>query len=216
VYGRRVGERTLSFGHEGVLFRRSFVMYDRQTDSRWLHVTGRAIKGPLKGTQLPFLPSTVTTWGAWKTEHPETTVLLGRRARGHMGRFGLAGNLDRYGLSVGEGDEVLLVPFVRFRDGPVVSAGDGALPILAVFDASTLAARAFSRRVGDRTLTFEPAGPADAPDEASDRETGTTWDLLSGRATAGPLEGATLVRLPATTWLLERWRGFFPEGRVAE
>ena len=48
----------MSFGHAGILLENSFVMYDRGTDSLWVHVTGRAVWGPLKGEQLEFVPST--------------------------------------------------------------------------------------------------------------------------------------------------------------
>ncbi len=66
MYGRKLGEKTLSFGHEGVLYRRSFVMYDRETESLWVHVTGEAIKGELKGNRLDFSPSEVVSWRTWK------------------------------------------------------------------------------------------------------------------------------------------------------
>lgn len=70
---------TLSFGHAGIFFENSFVMYDRKTDSLWIHVTGRTVWGPLKGEQLPFVPSTVTTWQQWKGAHPQTVVSPGFR-----------------------------------------------------------------------------------------------------------------------------------------
>ncbi len=60
MYGRELDGKTYTFGHEGVLYRQSFVMYDKQTDSLWVHTTGEAIKGALKGKVLTFLPSTVT------------------------------------------------------------------------------------------------------------------------------------------------------------
>ena len=103
VYSRIVGDETLSFGHEGVLYRQSFIMYDRETDSHWVHTTGECVKGEMKGKTLTFLPSTVTSWASWKALHPETTVLTGRRARGMMGRFDFGTQPERYGLSIGQG-----------------------------------------------------------------------------------------------------------------
>ena len=61
MHDRRVNGKTLSFGHAGILYRNSFVMYDRETESLWVHVTGRAEVGPREGWQLRFMPSTVTT-----------------------------------------------------------------------------------------------------------------------------------------------------------
>jgi hypothetical protein len=75
------------FGHSGILYEKSFVMYDRKTESLWVHVTGRAEAGPLKGKQLPFFPSTVTTWARWRASYPNTLVLPGRRRDGFMGTY---------------------------------------------------------------------------------------------------------------------------------
>jgi len=50
-------------------------MYDRQTESVWLQVGGRAVKGPLLGTVLKTAPLLDTTWGRWKELHPNTLVM---------------------------------------------------------------------------------------------------------------------------------------------
>lgn len=50
-------------------------MYDRATESVWLQIGGRAIKGPLLGTVLKTGPLLDTTWGRWKALHPDTLVL---------------------------------------------------------------------------------------------------------------------------------------------
>jgi hypothetical protein len=61
----------LDFGHEGVLYRQSFIMYDKQIDSKWNHSTGLAMSGKLAGRELRILPSRVMRWkncrypGSW-------------------------------------------------------------------------------------------------------------------------------------------------------
>lgn len=50
-------------------------MYDRQTESLWLQVKREAVTGPLTGTKLKKLPSTITTWAKWRKKFPETVVL---------------------------------------------------------------------------------------------------------------------------------------------
>lgn len=89
MYGRKLVDRTLTFGHEGLLYKNSFVMYDQETKSLWVHTTGEAVRGPLAGRRLDFLPSLVVPWSVWKAKYPATTVLLGRQARGFMGTFAL-------------------------------------------------------------------------------------------------------------------------------
>ena len=211
MYGRKIGKRTLTFGHEGVLYRRSFVMYDHSTDSLWLHVTGEAIKGKLKGKRLDFLPSEVTTWEDWKERHPETEVLLGRRARGPMGHFGLTAGIRHYGVSVGEGRVVRLYPYETLAASPILNTTWGDDPLVIVYDPETLRTAAYEAKVGTRTLTFEKT--KDEP-RVHDVETDSTWDLRRGVAVDGKLKGKQLERRPATPWLIERWKAFFPDGEI--
>lgn len=50
-------------------------MYDHQTESLWLQVKRKSVTGPMTGTRLKTLPSTVTTWKKWKKRFPDTMVL---------------------------------------------------------------------------------------------------------------------------------------------
>lgn len=54
----------------------NLVVFDAATGSYWSQLLGQAICGPLTGTRLTLIPSTVTTWGSWRDDHPRTTVLL--------------------------------------------------------------------------------------------------------------------------------------------
>lgn len=53
-----------------------------------------------------------------------------------------------------------------------------------------------------KRLTFETFGLLDDVFRMKDRETGTIWTHLDGKAIAGPLEGQrlTMIPLPQTTW----------------
>jgi hypothetical protein len=201
VYSREVAGKTLRFGHEGVLFRSSFVMYDKQTDSLWIHTLGTAVKGPLKGKQLTFIPSTVTTWGKWKKLHEKTKVLTGRKAKGRMGAFSLAKSLARYGLSVGQGDEVKLYPYPLLQERRVVNDTFGKEKIVVVFDAESATAVAYKR--GERTFAWKGGKMVDGK--------GKAWGMLTGASGKTRLE-----RVPATPWLAARWKGFYPKGEVYE
>lgn len=52
------------------------VLYDDATESYWSQLLARAICGPLAGKRMEIVPSTVATWGDWRTDHPKTDVLL--------------------------------------------------------------------------------------------------------------------------------------------
>lgn len=61
----------------GLLSRSNKVMYDLNSKSVFDTFLGNAVTGPLAdaGVVLPQASVAVTTWGAWKAEHPDTTIL---------------------------------------------------------------------------------------------------------------------------------------------
>ena len=73
VYDGRVDGRRLHFDPEAV-WRENMIMRDRETGTLWQHATGEALVGPLEGTHLDVLGGRLMTWGAWRSDHPETTV----------------------------------------------------------------------------------------------------------------------------------------------
>jgi len=75
LFSRKVGDRVLIFQSSGLLWNSNKVMVDIETDTLWNQLTGEAIAGPLEGTVLDRFPITVTTYGEWIAEHPDTAVL---------------------------------------------------------------------------------------------------------------------------------------------
>jgi len=65
----------LTFGVSGLLYKSNVLMYDHQTESLWSQVRREAVTGPMTGTRLKVLSSTLTAWAKWKKRHPETKVL---------------------------------------------------------------------------------------------------------------------------------------------
>jgi hypothetical protein len=68
--------------------------------------------------------------------------------------------------------------------------------------------------VDGRTLTFEVAGLLDGVLTMVDRETGTVWTHLDGKAIRGPMAGErlTMVPIPQMTW--GDWRAASPDTLV--
>jgi len=75
LYSRRVGDAVLDFQTSGLLWNSNKVMMDRQTGSLWEQLTGEAFAGAYTGTVLDRFPLTVTLYGDWIAEHPETDVV---------------------------------------------------------------------------------------------------------------------------------------------
>jgi hypothetical protein len=67
--------RTLTFGVSGKLADDGLVLYDRETESEWKQSLGRAISGPLAGTDLTVRPASLTTWATFRDAAPEGVVL---------------------------------------------------------------------------------------------------------------------------------------------
>lgn len=193
----------LEFGHEGVLYRNSFVMYDRGTRSLWVHTTGQAVKGELRGEKLKFLASEVVSWSVWRAQQPDTLVLdRGGEDSGFMGTFGLPDEPEDSGYSVGSGVESTLYPYELLSREGLVQHGDQ----LVLFLADTGSVRAYAVRA-DRSFALNDAG-------AITDGNGASWDPLTGAATHGG--GVSLTRLPVTAWLIKRWRSFYGDGEIVE
>jgi hypothetical protein len=64
-----------TFGTTGDLVNSNLLMYDRQTESEWPQILGAAISGERRGQRLDTVALVWTTWNAWRTQHPNTSVL---------------------------------------------------------------------------------------------------------------------------------------------
>ncbi len=95
----------------GLLSRSNKVMYDLVTKSVFDTFTGRAVSGPLhkQGILLPQATVVTTTWGDWKTAHPDTTIIAEDGGIGRRYPFDPLGGRDDQGpiFPVGDVDERL-------------------------------------------------------------------------------------------------------------
>ena len=64
-----------TFGVSGLLYNSDVLLYDRQTQSLWSQLLGKAISGPRKDISLKQLVMSHTTWSDWLKQHPDTQVL---------------------------------------------------------------------------------------------------------------------------------------------
>ena len=70
----RMDGRTLNFRFDGI-WQGMTVMYDRETESRWHHLTGACVKGARTGQSLRKIPCRYVHWSEWKKDYLETTVV---------------------------------------------------------------------------------------------------------------------------------------------
>jgi len=75
VFKRSFDGQVVEFGVSGLLRNNDLVLYDRDTESLWQQITGRAFAGPMRGETLHTVPVAMTRWGTWRSAHPDTRVL---------------------------------------------------------------------------------------------------------------------------------------------
>lgn len=227
VYDPAIAGSTLSFGTSGLLFDNNLILYDRATDSLWSQMRVQAICGKLISTVPALLPVVQSTWQAWSSLHPETTVVsfnTGFNRNYNQYPYGTYDQLDNTQLLFPESfidprrpmKELALgitheglaraYPYGGLGERAAINDEITGLPVLVVFDKAAQTALPFDRRVQGRTLTFDPEG-AGFPFRLRDRETRTLWDL-TGLAVEGPLGGSRLAPLATYSAMWFAWAAF--------
>ena len=208
-------------------------MYDHQTRSLWSHITGEAIRGPLKGKWLKSVASMPQiAWKTWQRNYPRTRV-LSVSTRGGMrenrsqdvyadyhasqraGVSGMAYTDDRLpnkslviGVQVLTKDgntEFRAYPLTHFAETAVINDTLGEVPLLIFHDKMSLATAVFKRNVAQDARTFTPQDRYFVEDN-----TGTRWNLVTGEAISGKDKGARLERLPAVNIYWFAWARYYP------
>ncbi|WP_255198075.1 DUF3179 domain-containing protein [Halorarius litoreus] len=232
---REVNGQETTFGVSGFLYMNDLVMYDRLTDSLWSQILATAIRGDRTGDTLELLPSSLTTWRAWREEYPDTVVLLpppasstvnGRDVRRDYGRNPYAGYEESRRIGIGgsydddrlhpkaivigiEGDGVSRAyPLEAVAAAGVVNDTVGGRPVVVTV------ARDDTLVAYERTVDGEPLEFA-AGNARTMTASGSRWNRATGRAIDGPHEGTTLA--PATEkspMFFFAWLDFTPDTEV--
>ena len=196
VHLREIKGSAVGFGNQGALYGNAMTWWDHETGSVWSQPTGEAILGSRKGLTLELLPSTLTTWGAWKASHPETLAL---DAPGGPQRF----QLDEMVVVVHLGDSTATFPIDVLQEVGAINDTVNGVPVAVVWadEQWTVFARGdFGLALVDGVLR--------------DPETGTTWDAVRGFGLSGPLATEPLPHIAAFTSFPEDVATFYPEERA--
>jgi len=83
VYGREIDGEITTFGTTGYTYNRTFLLYDRKTESIWYPYKAgeiNALSGPYQGNSLPFItePDQMSL-ADWRSKHPDSLVLVGSK-----------------------------------------------------------------------------------------------------------------------------------------
>lgn len=223
------GGRRLHFRLTGIN-NQNFIMRDEETGSWWQQITGCAFEGPLQGTCLEAIAWDEVTFEVFRREHPEARVLLpvdkfkdeyaGRDWETEIAEYppgrpdDPADPLRPRDLVVGVAAGGGARAYSWKALGPAQPVADtvGDVPILIVLNPDGKSLRCFDRRLADgRTLEGFTATRT-CPPVVHDAG-GSAWDF-GGVATAGPLQGRTLARIPCLKDYWFDWKTYNPATTV--
>lgn len=125
MYARRAAGRELTFDFAEGLLDNNLLIVDRETNSVWSQLHGKAVIGELEGTPLEIVPSIQSTWKFWRERHPDTRVMVlpEQEGRPYLYRNRPTGtpssevgpqtghDLDALGFGLVIGDDALWVSF---------------------------------------------------------------------------------------------------------
>lgn len=205
VHRREIDGSIVAFGNQGALWGNAMTWWDHETGSVWSQPQGEAIIGPLAGTTLELLPSTLTTWRAWRLAHPQTLAL-------DVHAWDTGFHLDDMAIVVDLGPETVAYPIPEVQSAGVINAVVAGIPVAVVVDPRDDDGWAvFSRTLDDVVVELAINGA-----EVVDTRTGSTFDPMTGVGRTGPLGDAQLDRLAAFTIFPADFPTFFPTGTMAE
>lgn len=75
AFTTQFGGVDLKFGVSGLLYNSDVLLFDYRTESLWSQLLSTAISGPMKGSEIPAIPTANTTWRDWQNRHPDTLIL---------------------------------------------------------------------------------------------------------------------------------------------
>ncbi len=204
VHRREIDGAEIVLGNQGALWGNAMTWWDHDTGSIWSQPLGEAILGPRKGQRLELLPSTLTTWEAWKLAHPETLAL-------DVHAWDTRGfHLEDMAVVVDLAAESVAYRIPPLREAGVINEVVAGIEIAVVVDPGNEGRWAvFSRRLDESVVELTMSGGL-----LVDTATGTTFDPFLGLGRSGPLADQDLNRLPAFTAYPDDYSTFFPAGSI--
>ncbi len=206
------------------------IMRDRETGTLWQHATGEGLAGPLRGRQLLPLGGEQMTWAAWRSEHPESVVvlepeqwsgILPRATVEHMlttatnartlelpGLHGIDPRLPGHELVAGivVGGEAKAYPISLLHSHTLINDQVGDRPIALLYEQAPDRVRAFDRVINGHVVALHYQDGNLLGEEDDEQWTSTGNPM--GNA------GNALTALPVSRQRWMGWSEFHPGGAV--
>lgn len=203
VHDRRTDGTEIVLGNQGGIWHNAMTWWDHDTGSIWSQPFGRAIAGPRKGSTIDLLPSTLTSWGAWRAAHPRTAALAApsRNHRYRTDDLALVATIDGETAGFGIG---------RLRQGEIIYDNIGGVSVAAFADPEDPAlCYVLDRNLGDGAVQLEVRDGT-----IVDREAGTIVDLPRTGGGTAATAGSILKVVPTSTVKPEDFEHLWPDSRM--
>jgi hypothetical protein len=217
VNGRPEDFRLVGMDHFNAMFE------DSKTKSWWRQVSGEAITGPLKGSQLAELFSEQMILQAWLSRHPDSYILqpdsLFKKQYKELADYDegkVKGKLERTdSLSWKDKSWVIGVSmglFARAYDwnelikSRVINDKLEEVPLVVVLENDSASFHVWSRIANNDTLMFSYS---DSLKSIIDTKTNSVWDW-NGQCREGTLKGTQLNPMQSYQEFWHSWRTFHP------
>ena len=231
MWSRDIAGLRLTF-HLAGINNQNFLMRDDQTGTYWQQISGKAVSGPLSGSQLTLVHSDELNFGTWQSEEPQGTVLqdavqyrFGYAQRDwdvRMQRAPTVIDFREHGLKArdlmlgiqafGASRAFLYDQVIREK---LVQDHVGAEPVLLVVGSDGQSVRAFRDRIpGIQGAPDFYRVPGNKPGALlMDAATGSEWDF-QGCAISGKAKGLCLEPVEVIKDYWFDWRNYNPSTTI--
>lgn len=222
-----VDGRTLTFRLAGIN-NQNFLMRDEETGSFWQQISGRAISGPMRGRQLPFVHSDELTFGLWRSENPAGTVLAPvaqfasqyeskdwdqrmKRVRTVVDTKGTGLEPRELIIGIEHAGQARAWILDRVLKAGLVHDFVGGTPVILAVGPDGKSVRAFEAAIPGQQAA--PDFYRDPSGSIMDSSTGSRWNF-QGCAIEGPAGGQCLKQMAAIRDYWFDWRNYHPSTTV--
>lgn len=227
MFSRLIDGKEHTFGVSGKLWRNGLVMYDHQTETLWSGITGEALQGPLQGKRLAMLAALPKIrWQDWLSAYPNSDVLtaygfqdfeVDSYADYHFS--GMTGLFPPQNTNADLSPKELVMgiqidgqyrayPLRLFKQTKILNDRFAGHDLVIYRDPESEASAVYRRKVDERILDFTTGSTWTL---IEDTTTQSKWNIVTGRAVSGPLQGKKLQRISHYNIYWFAWVDFYPQ-----
>ena len=229
MWERRIDGRELTFRLAGIN-NQNFLMRDEETGSYWQQISGAAISGPYRGRQLELVHSDELTFGTWRAENSDGTVLAPvgeyaseyetkdwdvrmRKTRTVVDTKDTAYAPRELMLGIDLNGDARAYILENVLQQKLIQDWVGGIPVIVVVGPDSKSVRVFEARVEGHVEASDFYRNIDGPALFTDSVTGSGWNF-QGCGVSGPAVGKCLKALPALKDYWFDWHRYHPQATV--